>query len=477
MRVECVRRWATVVELIAMVLSYFASFTFVSKLGMSFIVGDSREPLIAHQSRLFLGLALTWSVLLACGKMVVSRRQSGMPAIWQVLGTEAGFLAVLSCLYLAKLLSRGLFVVFLLGSVLYLPISSLLNCVVVYLMRSGAPIPRDSRILIVGSKWRAREVIRAIKNASKRYEILGCLDPDLSLKGAHLEGTNVLGPTEMLPRYLFAHAVDLVVFALPLGLVPNARAVIDIAIEVGIPVVVVPDFYVQGIGYELEKRDDFLESLLGAPAVILSNVPRNSTYLALKRLLDVIIAAILLVLLSPLFLMIAILVKLTSPHGPVFYPWKVLGRNRRPFVGYKFRTMVPNADELKKALLQHNEMQGPVFKMRNDPRVTLLGRFLRKYSLDELPQLYSVLKGDMSLVGPHPQFPAEADKFEFWQRRKLCVKPGITCLWQVNGRSNIISFDEWARLDLQYISNASLWLDFVILLKTVPAVIHGRGAH
>jgi lipopolysaccharide/colanic/teichoic acid biosynthesis glycosyltransferase len=227
----------------------------------------------------------------------------------------------------------------------------------------------------------------------------------------------------------------------------------------------------------LGSKDAFLESLLGHPALILSNVPRNVTYLAMKRLLDLVISAAMLVLLSPLFLVIAILVKLTSPDGPVLYPWKVLGRNGRPFVGYKFRTMVPNADELKKQLLQQNEMQGPVFKMQNDPRVTPLGRFLRRYSLDELPQLYSVLKGDMSLVGPRPPAKAEVEQFQFWHRRKLSVTPGITCLWQVNGRSNIKSFDEWARLDLQYIANASLRLDLAILVKTVAVVILGRGAH
>jgi exopolysaccharide biosynthesis polyprenyl glycosylphosphotransferase len=320
-------------------------------------------------------------------------------------------------------------------------------------------------------------VIRAIRNAREEHEILGCLDPDASLVGTRVEGASVLAPAELLPQYLFSNPVDLVVFALPLGLVPNARTMIDAAVELGVPVAVISEFLEREIGSEPGSRDALLESLLGSPAVILSNVPRNFTYLATKRLLDLVTSAVTLVLLSPLFLVTAILVKLTSPDGAVFYPWKVLGRNGRPFVGYKFRTMVPNADELKKQLLEQNEMQGPVFKMQNDPRVTPLGRFLRKYSLDELPQLYSVLKGDMSLVGPRPPAKDEADQFQFWQRRKLSVTPGITCLWQVNGRSNIKSFEEWARLDLQYISKASLWLDLAILMKTVPVVIFGRGAH
>jgi lipopolysaccharide/colanic/teichoic acid biosynthesis glycosyltransferase len=153
-----------------------------------------------------------------------------------------------------------------------------------------------------------------------------------------------------------------------------------------------------------------------------------------------------------------------------------LGKNGKPFVGYKFRTMVPDADKLKQQLLAFNEMQGPVFKIRNDPRVTRLGRFLRRFSLDELPQLYNVLKGDLSLVGPRAPLREEAEKFEFWQRRKLSVKPGISCLWQINGRNEICAFSEWARLDLEYIQNASLLLDLKIILMTIPAVFSGRGA-
>lgn len=195
-----------------------------------------------------------------------------------------------------------------------------------------------------------------------------------------------------------------------------------------------------------------------------------------KRIFDIIASLILLIVLAPLLLVIALLVRVTSGR-PIFYPWRVLGERGRPFVGYKFRTMVPNADELKAKMLDQNEMSGPVFKIRNDPRVTPLGRVLRKYSLDELPQLWSVLRGDMSLVGPRPPSAAEFAAFEPWQRGKLAVTPGITCLWQVMGRSEISDFDEWAKLDLEYIERWSLWLDLKILLMTVPAVVRGRGAY
>lgn len=195
-----------------------------------------------------------------------------------------------------------------------------------------------------------------------------------------------------------------------------------------------------------------------------------------KRVLDVVLAATALVVLLPLFAAIAVAIKLTS-HGPVLYEWRVLGRRARPFVGYKFRTMVVEADALKARVLAHNEMRGPVFKMRADPRVTRLGRWLRKYSLDELPQLWSVLVGDMSLVGPRPVYPEEFAGFERWQWGKLAVVPGITCLWQVNGRSSIADFDEWVRLDLQYIRDWTLLLDARILARTLPAVARGQGAY
>ncbi|PIR20629.1 MAG: UDP-phosphate galactose phosphotransferase [Deltaproteobacteria bacterium CG11_big_fil_rev_8_21_14_0_20_47_16] len=194
-----------------------------------------------------------------------------------------------------------------------------------------------------------------------------------------------------------------------------------------------------------------------------------------KRILDISVSLALLILLSPIFLIIALLVKLTS-RGPIFYPWNVLGQNAVPFVGYKFRTMVVDADDIKSQLWDQNEMSGPFFKMRNDPRITGIGRFLRKFSLDELPQLWSVLRGDMSLVGPRAPSANEFSQFEDWQKRKLSVRPGITCIWQVSGRNEISDWNEWIRLDLDYIDNWTLWLDIKILLKTIPAVLTARGA-
>lgn len=204
--------------------------------------------------------------------------------------------------------------------------------------------------------------------------------------------------------------------------------------------------------------------------------PWGRLQLVVKRALDLVLGALGLLVLSPVLLAIAVAVKLDSP-GPVFYPWRVVGKGGRPFTGYKFRTMVRDADGLKAELLTANEMNGPVFKIKDDPRITGVGRILRRYSLDELPQLWSVLLGHMSLVGPRPPLETEWAEFTPQQRLKLAVTPGITCLWQVRGRSAITDFDEWVRLDLEYIRNWSLWLDVKILLRTLHVVSSGRGAY
>ena len=195
----------------------------------------------------------------------------------------------------------------------------------------------------------------------------------------------------------------------------------------------------------------------------------------LKRGLDIAISSFLLLVLSPLLIATALLIKLTS-DGPVFFQQERIGVNKRRFWMYKFRTMVPDAEKLMPKLEALNEASGPVFKIKDDPRITSLGKFLRRSSMDELPQLLNVLKGDMSLVGPRPLPVRDYNGFNAdWQRRRFSVKPGITCLWQVNGRSGL-SFDQWMLLDLQYMDEWSLWLDLKILVKTVPVVLKGAGA-
>jgi exopolysaccharide biosynthesis polyprenyl glycosylphosphotransferase len=214
---------------------------------------------------------------------------------------------------------------------------------------------------------------------------------------------------------------------------------------------------------------------LRLPEIVLRPRHVDSAALFVKRLMDIVISAALLIVLSPLLVLIAIAIKVTTPRLSVLYRWNVVGYNGRPFTGFKFTTMAEDADRRRDELVADNEMQGPVFKIRRDPRVTPLGRILRKFSLNELPQLWSVLKGDMSLVGPRPAFPHELERYQLWQKRKLSVRPGITCLWQVRGRNQISRFDEWVRMDFEYIDNWSLWLDVKILAKTAWTVVRGSG--
>ncbi|MCK5010200.1 MAG: exopolysaccharide biosynthesis polyprenyl glycosylphosphotransferase, partial [Deltaproteobacteria bacterium] len=226
--------------------------------------------------------------------------------------------------------------------------------------------------------------------------------------------------------------------------------------------------------FDLKIAKSYIDHLDDIHFLTLHSAPIEQWPLLVKRSFYVALSSIILVLLLPLLLFIAILIKLDS-KGTVFFTQERMGLNKRKFKLLKFRTMVENAEKLRVELEDQNEASGPVFKIRNDPRVTRVGKWLRMISIDELPQLINVLKGEMSLVGPRPPIPSEVERYECKDKRRLSMKPGITCLWQINGRSNI-SFDKWMELDKEYIDNWSLWLDMKILVKTIPAVIRGTGA-
>jgi exopolysaccharide biosynthesis polyprenyl glycosylphosphotransferase len=200
----------------------------------------------------------------------------------------------------------------------------------------------------------------------------------------------------------------------------------------------------------------------------------NNLYEVSKRALDVIASFLGLVILSPILLIVAILIKLES-KGPAIFSQSRIGLNGKEFKMYKFRSMVQNAEELKEKLAKQNEMSGPMFKIKNDPRVTKVGKFIRKTSIDELPQLLNILKGDMTLVGPRPSLPREVEKFESWMLKRLEVKPGLTCYWQVSGRNNI-DFYDWMKLDLKYVNDMSFWLDIKLIFKTVAVLFGDKNA-
>ena len=198
-------------------------------------------------------------------------------------------------------------------------------------------------------------------------------------------------------------------------------------------------------------------------------------YSITKRLIDIVGSLCGIILLSPLFLIVAILIKLEDPKGKVFFAQERNGKYPKTFKMYKFRSMVHNAEDLLKDLMDRNEQTGPVFKINDDPRITKVGKFIRKTSIDELPQLFNVLKGDMSLVGPRPPIPHEVDQYNSYQMQRLAVKPGLTCIWQVSGRNNI-GFDEWVEMDIEYIKTRNLWLDIKLIFKTVGVLFGDDNA-
>ena len=200
-----------------------------------------------------------------------------------------------------------------------------------------------------------------------------------------------------------------------------------------------------------------------------------SFYEVIKRTIDIVCSFVGILVLSPLFIIIAIIIKFTS-KGPVFFSQKRVGRNGKEFDMYKFRSMVVNAEELKEKLAAQNEMSGPMFKMKDDPRVTKVGKFIRKTSLDELPQLWNILKGDMSLVGPRPSLPKEVAQLDEWMYKRLEVKPGLTCYWQVSGRNNI-DFEDWMKLDIKYVEERNFWIDIKLIFKTVFVLFGDKNAH
>jgi exopolysaccharide biosynthesis polyprenyl glycosylphosphotransferase len=278
----------------------------------------------------------------------------------------------------------------------------------------------------------------------------------------------VLGTVEDLPGILDRHVVDEVFFAVRAEDLPGLERHIWACEEVGVRVHLKVDF----VSTLLSRT--YASDVEGIPILTFSSTPHTAGAVVIKRSIDVALSLAGLLVLSPVFLLIALAIKLTSP-GPVLYRQVRAGLNGRTFVLLKFRSMCRDAEAGRQTLAAFNEMTGPVFKMKHDPRVTSVGRFLRWFSLDELPQLWSVLKGDMSIVGPRPPLPEEVVAYRRWQRRRLSMKPGLTCLWQVNGR-NQIDFEEWMKLDMAYIDNWSLSLDLKILARTVSAVLLARGA-
>ncbi|MGB8887798.1 MAG: sugar transferase [Candidatus Korobacteraceae bacterium] len=325
-------------------------------------------------------------------------------------------------------------------------------------------------LLIVGCGPRAREMATLIEESrGMGLRLVGFVDPDSGdVATANLGGYDVY-PLSSVAGILQKRVVDEIVFAVDLQDLARLEPVLQHCADLGIRTRVQLEFL--PAAYSRVYLENFREVQL----LSLSSAPDSELRLFFKRVFDVVLSLVSLLVLSPLLLCIAAMIRITSP-GPVLFRQTRCGLGGRRFTLYKFRSMINNAEQMRAELHQLNELDGPVFKISDDPRITTVGRWLRRFSLDELPQLWNIFCGEMSFVGPRPAVPEEVEQYEDWQRRRLRMRPGLTCTWVLEGR-NHIDFNRWMQLDLKYIDNWSLWLDTKIFLRTIPIVLSGRGAY
>ena len=471
-----IARVVYLVDLALTSLAFFGAF-FLRDLVLPIIFPD-RFPTGLFPLREYLKIypvvLIIWSILLFSYHSYHSHRtislRREMLTVFRVVILGNVLLATLAYLLPLRQLSRAWFILFALLSALMIVVEKISLRVIARYVRAKGLNYRT--VLIVGTGRRAIDVARVVEDHKYwGYKILGFVSDGHRLPNGwaryRVYGT-VPEIRTLLERGEFPEIVDEIVFAVTRKKLDEMKQIFLLCEELGIRARVAMNFFQNRLA-RLE-----VEELEGIPFLTFTTTPSNETQLAAKRLLDVAISLVLLGLSAPVILLAALAIKLSSP-GSVLFKQQRIGLNGRTFTLYKFRTMIADAHERLSEVSHLNEMTGPVFKAKGDPRVTSVGRIMRRFSLDELPQLWNVLKGDMSLVGPRPPIPEEVRSYHRWQRRRLSMKPGLTCLWQVNGRNNV-DFDRWMQMDLQYIDNWSPSLDLKILLRTIPAVLLGRGA-
>jgi exopolysaccharide biosynthesis polyprenyl glycosylphosphotransferase len=418
---------------------------------------------------LFITVSVAWATFLygPSGSYFYRMKPAGRvikELYWGLFKSFAAFIVVL--FFIGINISAPTILIFFALNATLLTLSRLALAVGLNLYRVHGRSNRN--VLIIGTGEKAKLVAdRICDNPHWGIHILGFLDYHRTGLWRYRDIPFVAHP-DGLPDIIKNNQVDYLIVAVEDNDFSLTSHSFAIAEEMGVTICLLSDPYFHPISTAR------VTTFMDFPAVVYSAIPEDRAQIAVKKAMDWIGAVVGLILMSPVMLVTALLIKLED-GGPVLYRQVRSGHNGRLFTMLKFRTMIPEADKLKATLAGQNEMAGPVFKIKNDPRITRIGAFLRKTSIDELPQFINILKGDMSLVGPRPPLPNEVSQYDRWQRRKLSVKPGLTCLWQVNGR-NKIDFEDWMKLDLKYIDNWSLWLDTKILLRTIPAVFKREGA-
>jgi len=335
------------------------------------------------------------------------------------------------------------------------------------LVRKG---DRALKILIVGTKTRAINLLFALQEQMVLgVQVIGFIDPDPSLVGNEISGIPVIGTVDNIHDCLKNNVIDEVVIAISRSLLKDAEPIVLACEEEGIKLRFMADVF------NVQVARVSLSTVKGIPLLTMEPVSQDPQQLMIKRVFDLALTVLAFPFLIPLFIIVALAIKLES-DGPVFFVQQRIGLRKHEFPMFKFRSMYEDAEDRLKELEHLNEADGPIFKMKEDPRITKIGRIIRKTSIDELPQLINVLRGEMSLVGPRPMSVRDVELFDkAIQRKRFSVQPGLTCIWQVSGRSNL-TFDQWLELDLEYIDNWSLGLDVKLLFKTIPAVLFSKGA-
>ncbi len=421
----------------------------------------------------FISFLIAWPVAAAHNRLFISRRRDDLLSLAFDIAKSVALALIFTGFVVAFYTPRGaeqrFFSVFGLSTLACLGFYRLVLQMVLWSLRSHG---RNSRqVLIVGANRRTRHLIETMRrNPHYGYNLVGILDDDDS-RFAHLSdmGLPCLGSFDLLEDVLKDQVVDEVYICLPVrSMYETIQKIAHRCEDVGVGVRMIADLF------PLRLATSRFHKLEDIPILALSTVPENQPQLILQRATDLLFSLFFILLLSPVFIGTAIAIKLDS-RGPVFFRQERVGLNQRRFRMWKFRSMVQDAEALREQVEHLNRVKGAMFKAPDDPRMTRVGRFIRKYSIDELPQLFNVLNGDMSLVGPRPPLPSEVAAYSWHQRRRLSVKPGMTGLSQVSGRSEL-SFDDTVWLDLYYIDQWSLVMVFRILLLTVPAVLKGRGA-
>ena len=435
------------------------------------VVQSPPVPIASYIALLFFIIPI-WCAMLYWNGAYRSMRTKGiLEIVWVII--KATFLTTITFgtivfLFHLHFVSRIFFGMFILAGGTFLLVEKVaVFSIARYVRKQGYNF---RKVLIVGTGKRASDFIEKInKHPEWGINVLGIVDDEPGRGVEKVSGVDIIGTLEDISDVLHRHTVDEVIFVVPRSRLDHIEDAIATCETEGIKATVAVDLF----DFKIAKAHQ--TDIDGIPFLTFETTFAKEWQLFVKRVIDIIISSALMIILSPLYLVVATLIKLTSP-GSVLFVQRRIGLNGRRFVLFKFRTMYKGANVRLSELQNRNEMKGPIFKIKNDPRITPIGKFLRKFSIDELPQLFNVFMGCMSLVGPRPPLSKEVSQYKPWQRRRLSMRPGLTCLWQIGGR-NKVSFDEWMKLDLQYLDNWSLWLDFKILVKTIPAVLFGRGAY